>query len=357
MNSLDSKARPFYNPWTNIHATIYSKVYEIKIMIRKALTDYPIDPVYNMKAVEQQTGISAATLRAWERRYALIEPQRTPSGYRLYSERDVALLRWVHDQMADGLSISRAVAMIEGLRANNEPLLIDERDSAHAPLANHDVALPPTRLMQPLYAALIEMDSTRANEVLEQAFAMYSMSTVYLEIIVPTLVEMGEAWHRGEIFISTEHFATAYLRGRLLGLLQAYPQRVDMPTLFVGCAPHERHEMGVLIFAVMLRQQGFNVIYLGQDVPLDDIIEVTLHERPAMLCISANNATTALTLRTVQSRLAAGPLPAPHFGYGGRAFDLDASLRTLVPGYYLGGDPRDAITTVNKLLLHTQRLA
>ncbi len=317
--------------------------------MRKPLAEFADDPIYNMKAVEQQTGISAATLRAWERRYALIEPKRTPSGYRLYSERDVALLRWVRDRMAEGLTVSRVVAMLENIRQTTEPVWIEEHENGNAPVAS-DAPLPPTKLVQPLLMALIDLDDDRADEVMEQAFAMYTMSTVYVDIIAPTLVEVGEAWHRGEIYISTEHFATTYLRGRLLGLLQAYPHRADMPTIFVGCAPHERHEVGALIFAVMLRQQGFNVIYLGQDVPIDDLIDAALHEHPAMICLSASNPTTALTLRNLQAQLDQATPPVPYFGYGGRAFDVDPELRNLVRGHYLGADPRDGLNIVNNLV-------
>src|SRR5512138_789746 len=93
--------------------------------MRKHLGEYSDEPIYNMKAVEQQTGISAATLRAWERRYSLVEPKRTASGYRLYSDRDVALLQWVRTQMDDGLTISRVVAMLDNLRDNNAPIWIE----------------------------------------------------------------------------------------------------------------------------------------------------------------------------------------------------------------------------------------
>jgi MerR family transcriptional regulator, light-induced transcriptional regulator len=325
--------------------------------MRKSLAEFADDPVYNMKAVEQQTNISAATLRAWERRYALIEPKRTPSGYRLYSDRDVALLRWVRDRMAEGLTVSRVVAMLEGMRNSDEPLWIeDQNGNGAAPIAR-EAPVPPASLIQPLYSALIDLDDERADEVMEQAFAMYTMPTVYVDIIAPTLVEVGEAWHRGDIFISTEHFATTYLRGRLLGLLQAYPQRPDMPTLFIGCAPHERHEVGALIFAVMLRQQGYNVIYLGQDIPIEDVIQAALAERPAMLCLSASSPATAAALRNVQQQLDRATPPVPLFGYGGRAFDLEPELRSEVRGYYLGQDPRDALNFVNNLMKDRRLLA
>ncbi len=315
--------------------------------MRKLLSEYSDEPIYNMKAVEQQTGISAATLRAWERRYSLVEPRRTASGYRLYSDRDVALLQWVRLQMNEGLTISRVVAVLGSLRESNNPIWIDSGDG-QVPV-KYDTPLPPQSLVQPLFQALVDLDDDRADEILDQAFAMYTTPTVYVDLIAPTLVEIGEAWHRGDIFVTFEHFAASYLRGRLLALFQAYPRRPEMPMLFVGCAPNERHELGALIFAVMLRQQGYNVVYLGQDVPLDDMIQAASKEHPAMICISANSATTALNLREVQSKLQALE-QAPIFGFGGRAFDDDADLRRLVVGHYLGSDPRDALNTITNLI-------
>jgi methanogenic corrinoid protein MtbC1 len=316
--------------------------------MRRLLSDFPDDPIYNMKAVEQQTGISAATLRAWERRYSLVEPKRTASGYRLYSDRDVALLRWVRNQMTEGLTISRVVAMLLAMRQHTEPIWIDSEDAAVTP--QQEAPVPPPSFVQPLYQALAALDADRADEIMEQAFALYTMTTVYVEIIVPALVEIGEAWHRGEITIATEHFASAYLRGRLMGLFQAYPNHHDMPMIMVGCAPGERHEIGALIFALMLRQHGYNVIFLGQDVPVGDMIETVMHERPAMLCLSASSPASARALTELVSGLSPLGLSAPLVCYGGRAFDQDADLRQEIQGHYLGSDPRDAIGAVANLL-------
>lgn len=316
--------------------------------MRKPLSEFSDEPVYNMKAVEQQTGISAATLRAWERRYALVEPKRTASGYRLYSDHDVALLRWVRVQMDEGLTISRVVAMLAGLQDGNEAIWIEDDDS-HA-LVKHDAPIPPGELSQALDQALADLDEDRADEIMEQAFAMYTMPTVYVEVIAPAMAEISEARQRSQIFGATEHFAVTYLRGRLHALLQAYPHSPNASTIFVGCAPGERHEIGALICAVMMRQQGYNVVYFGQDIPVDDIVRVSAREHPAMVHLSANSTTTALALRDVHVRLAQIDPPTPLFGYGGRAFDQDNELRRAVGGHYLGADPRDALNIINNLL-------
>jgi MerR family transcriptional regulator, light-induced transcriptional regulator len=317
--------------------------------MRKELREYPDDPLYNMKAMEQQTNISAATLRAWERRYGLVEPKRTASGYRLYSDRDVALLRWVRRQMSDGLTISRVVAIIESFKSSEEPIWIDTDDSAPSPFSQ-DVPMPPGDFVLPLYQSLISLDTEKADEIIEKAFAMYTMTTVCVDLMVPTLVEIGEAMHNGVISISTEHFASAYLRGRLYGLFRIYPHHPEMPMIMIGCAPSEQHEIGALIFALILRQHGYNVIYLGQDVPVDDIVRTALQERPVMVCMSANSYNTAIQLRHVHAELTKAGTNSPLFCYGGRAFDYDPALRNEVGGYYLGSDPRDAVNLVNNLL-------
>src|SRR5512140_1770372 len=146
--------------------------------MRKLLSEYADEPIYNMKAVEQQTSISAATLRAWERRYSLVEPKRTPNGYRLYSDRDVALLRWVRQQMDEGLTISRVVAMLSNLHDAAEPIWIDIGNGAVS--LKQDAPLPPASLVHPLVQALTDLEDDRADEILEQAFAMYTMPTVYV---------------------------------------------------------------------------------------------------------------------------------------------------------------------------------
>ena len=82
------------------------------------LQAYPVTPLYNIKAVEQSTGISSSTLRAWERRYQVCRPQRSDSGYRLYSDRDIAIIRWLKGQIDAGMSISQAVAWLDKLTAD-----------------------------------------------------------------------------------------------------------------------------------------------------------------------------------------------------------------------------------------------
>jgi len=319
--------------------------------MRRSLTDLGIEPIYNMKAVEQQTGISAPTLRAWERRYQLVTPRRTDSGYRLYSEQDIALLRWVRRRIDEGLTVGRIAALIDGLRAAGEPIILDDTDRSFSAEPINQAAISPEALVEPLFHALIDRNEAEADQVLDRAYALYKLPTIFKDLLSPVLIEVGEAWHRGEVLISVEHFATTYVRGRLLTLFQSYPLRPGAPLILVACAPHETHELGALMLAVLLRQDNFNVTYLGQDMPLDDLILTAKQDRPAVICLSAQSMTTAEPLNVVQDRLSREiPAPVPYFVFGGYIFDQDAELRAATPGYYLGSDTRAATITLRNLI-------
>jgi methanogenic corrinoid protein MtbC1 len=201
---------------------------------------------------------------------------------------------------------------------------------------------------------LLRHDEAAANVLLGEAHAVYDLTTICLEIIIPCLVEIGNAWHRDEIRIADEHLATTFLRGKLMSLLQAYPNRRNMPYIITGTAPSEQHEIGSLILSVLLRRDGYRIEYLGSDVPIEDLVDYACYEHPAMICLSATLYATALELARVKEKL--GQLrPVPLFGYGGRAFNLNPELRQRVPGYFLGETLDEACKTIARLLAQKSR--
>ncbi len=302
-------------------------------------------PRHTIKTVCAQTGVLPVTLRAWERRYKLLKPQRTSGNYRLYSDRDIALLRWIRSRMEKGITIGRVADEFAALRrAGQWP----EAAPAPPPTPALESATPPAIYADRLYSALIAINETQAAEVLREAQALFDLGAICLHIIQPCLVEIGEAWHRGEIRIATEHFASQYLRGRLLNLFQAYPMRHSAPRIVVGCAPDEFHDIGSLVLALFLRREGYRVDFLGANVHLDDLASYARDERPALICLSANSEASAHELRQMEARLA-GMRPRPKLGYGGRAFNLKPALRNTVPGVFLGEDAGAAIAQIRRL--------
>jgi DNA-binding transcriptional MerR regulator len=305
-------------------------------------------PKYNIKAVCAQTSIRPVTLRAWERRYQLLNPHRTNSNYRLYSERDLAILRWLKSRVDSGLPISTvATELMEMRRMGVWPESVPQVKLATSLNPHHPVA--PSAQALRLYKALVAHDEALATETINETYAMYDVATVCLEVVTPCLVRIGDAWQQGQIRIITEHFASNFLRGRLMSLFQAQPTPRATPRIIIGCAPSELHEIGSLMLALLLRREGYRVEFLGQDVHVDDLLEYVRLERPALICLAASTEASARELRRVHNGLT-NMRPRPKFGFGGRVFNLKPALRESIPGVFLGENLRDAVAHIRQVL-------
>jgi methanogenic corrinoid protein MtbC1 len=310
------------------------------------IADLSDKPKYTIKAVSSQTGVRPVTLRAWERRYDILTPFRSENKYRLYSDRDIAILRWIKHRVDSGLSISSSVSEFKAMQqTGNWPEVVPNLQPVNNTRQPNSTAHYTTLL----YKALAQHDEIAASDILREAHAIFDLTTICLEVITPCLVEIGEAWHRGDIRITTEHFGSAFLRGKLLTLLQAYPSRRGAPTIIIGCATNEQHEIGSLILAVLLRRDGFRVEYLGQDVLIEDLIDYARYEHPALVCLSATTETSALELMFMQDKLSK-IRPTPVFGYGGRILNIHKDMRAKVQGIFLGENLLDAVKNIHQLL-------
>lgn len=308
--------------------------------VQDLLSQFSTTPLFNTKAVSQETGVPADTFRAWERRYGVPRPQRTEGGHRLYSQRDIALIRWLRDRTAEGMTISQAIALmsnngVTGLSWINNALEVEPRSWE--------------RVMSQLVAALTEFDSARAEQLLGEAFSLYPVEDVFLHIVQPTMIEIGEQWHQGKLSVTVEHFATQFIRRKLSSLFNTYHITDGRGLIIVGCASGEQHDLGALMLSVFLVRHGWQVIYLGPDVPIDDLMETIERIQPDMVCMAASTIDTAIHLMDVGRAVTS--LPAcPKFGYGGRAFNLNQALRNRMPGTFLGENAHEAVEAVNDVL-------
>lgn len=308
------------------------------------LTGLDDTPVYTIKTVVQETGIAPATLRAWERRYGVLSPGRSEGGYRLYSERDIWTLRWLKNQVDAGVSISRAVALLDiRHQAGEEPEL--ELDRRAAPLPADNVRTVDT-IVEDLLDALLGFHESQADTVLGEAFALYPVETVAEDIITPTLVEIGERWHHGEATVVQEHFATAFLRRRLTALFHAYEQPRSGLLAITGSAPSEWHDVGILLVSLTLRRAGWRVIYLGQNVPADHLTRELQKLRPDLVCLSCTGRESALAAREVHAALASLPEPRPQLILGGLAFRMYPELAAEFPSATVISNARDLMDRI-----------
>jgi methanogenic corrinoid protein MtbC1 len=302
-------------------------------------------PVYNTKAVAQETGVPPDTFRAWERRYGIPSPQRTNGGHRLYSEREIAIIRWLRDRTAEGMTISQAVAL---MNSSNGASITTLDPALDAEPQNWE------RLNRLLFFALTEFDEYRAEQVLSEAFALYPFEDVLEKLVRTMLVEIGEQWHAGKVTVAMEHFASQFVRRKLFTFLNTYAARPGRGKILVACAPSEQHEIGVLLLAVNLVRHGWHVVYLGTQVPLQDLTGTVRKLHPDMVCLSASTTETALELLEVGEAISTLPPPAPVFAYGGRAFNLNPLLHERMPGFFLGSDTRQALDRVAEVM-HAER--
>lgn len=296
-------------------------------------------PLYNTAAVVRRTGVPAVTFRAWERRYDFPKPRRDPTGQRLYSERDIQAIQWLSEQTARGVSISRAVAMLRGGYASPGEVARPAGARSFEAL-RHD-----------LIQALLGFATARAEAVLAEAFALFSVEDVCLHLLEPVLVEVGDRWHAGELSVADEHYASTFVRARLFSLMHAYERPEDRePLIVTACAPGEWHEVGILLVSVFLVRRGYAARYLGPNLPLDGLADVVRRHRPSLVILSAQSAETARGLAGAGDVVRAGRPPHPRLAFGGQAFNLDPSLRDLIDGTYVGPDAAATIEAVAGLV-------
>lgn len=204
--------------------------------------------------LSRRSGVSPELLRAWERRYGLLDPIRSPGGLRLYSLADLERVRAMQQHLADGLAAAEAaVAAVRAPGGNPE--------AGTAPGS-------PVGAVDQLAAALEGFDEPRAHAIFDRLLAEVTLDVFLSEIVMPYLRDLGARWGRGEVTVAQEHFASNIVRGRLLGIARGWGRGVG-PRALLACAPGEQHELGLIAFGLALRTHGWRIEYLGADTPLD----------------------------------------------------------------------------------------
>jgi DNA-binding transcriptional MerR regulator len=210
-------------------------------------------PRYRIQSVADQTGLSTATLRAWERRYGFPSPHRTSSAYRLYSDRDVELVRRMQAMLEAGVAPGEAAQQI-----------LADSDAPEAPAASHD----PFRVVADrIVEAVQRFDLGGLQHELQRALLLDSGVTVFERILKPALLGIGDGWHRGEISVAQEHMASTLIEGTASDLLRLTPIAPDAPTVLLACFADELHRMPLLGAALQLATAGLRPVLLGARTP------------------------------------------------------------------------------------------
>lgn len=266
--------------------------------------------------------MSTELLRAWETRYGVPLPERTAGGLRLYSESELARVRAMRELVTAGMAPAEAA---EAIPTDAQPT---------------ESAATPPELAARLGERLEAFDDAGSQALLDEALAGFSADVVVRDIVLPTLVRIGERWANDQVSVAQEHFGSTLLRARLLALGRGW-DRGGGPRAVLACPSGEQHDLGLIAFGLALRAQGWRITYLGQDTPSATLLGTVAALKPEALVVAA---TMPGSLSQLAAELATVPATT-HVFVGGRGAD-DAVLPVAAK---LASNPADAAREVARL--------
>lgn len=282
--------------------------------------------MYNIKAAAKILDMPKVTIRSWETRYSAITPARTESGHRLYSDQNLEDLKWLKIQVQDnGMKISEAV---KKLHASRKQFIVPDKEH------------PPTEAMEyneqinQLFQAAAEMDTERFNYLLDLHFSLFHHQTVFFHIVAPLMVRIGEAWENGVISVAHEHMITHIVQQRFNQFFRIFPVSPKLPKVIALSPSGEQHQLGLLLFTLFLRENGFSVVYIGPDTPLEGLEEMVTKQNFKLMCMSiASRKLLPVANQYIDALSKVNP--EMQFILGGRGVDCEQ-----VEGnrWYLGND-------------------
>jgi MerR family transcriptional regulator, light-induced transcriptional regulator len=236
--------------------------------------DAPSDrPLLRIGELSRRLGVSDHVLRAWESRYGLLQPVRSPGGFRLYSEADEARIRRMQAYLAEGLSAAEAARAALGDGPGTHPRQAVGAAAGSEPFAE-------------LRRALDAFDEPAAQAVLDRLIAELSLPAVLRDVILPYLADLGQRWQAGTASIAAEHFASNLIRGRLAGLARGWGSGHG-PQALLACPPGELHDMALMIFGIVLNRNGWRIGYLGPSTPVGELARAAAASHPDLVVLAA----------------------------------------------------------------------
>jgi MerR family transcriptional regulator, light-induced transcriptional regulator len=296
--------------------------------------------MYTIKQASRLTGVSVASLHAWERRYGVVSPRRNESGYRLYDEEALTAVSTMRRLVDEGWSPAQAANAVRTGTAPVVPDMVVGREASDGLDQPNAVAY-----MQRFLSSAEQMDSEGIEESLDGGFALGSFEHVVDSWLFPTLEALGEGWARGEIDIAGEHAASHAVLRRLSAAFDAAGSRSRGPTVVVGLPPGSRHDLGALAFATAIRRRGLDVLYLGANVPVDSW-EAAVRSREAQAAVvsvvTPDDRPAAVAVAERLLSQAQAPLVCAG---GASATNLAGGVQTLAPSIWAAAQQLEQLPT------------
>ena len=246
----------------------------------------PKDKIHGIGTVVRRTGLTSHVVRAWERRYDAIEPNRSDGNQRLYSDEDITRLMLLKRATDEGMKISRAATLDDdSLRSFLRDERISEPEAGRTAKRN---ATEKTRdeYVSEAFRLVREVDQQGLYELLNEATFFFGLTVVLDEIVGRIMVGVGERWRNGDLRIFHEHLASAAVRSYLERVLNSTPLPLDRPVLISTTPAGQQHELGALLCAAVAKTERYRTVYLGSNTPAEEIVRVAQREKARFLALS-----------------------------------------------------------------------
>jgi DNA-binding transcriptional MerR regulator len=280
-----------------------------------------MERTYRINIAAEMSGVSEGLIRAWERRYGVLKPKRTPSGYRAYTEADISVLKRLKQLTEEGVSIAEAVKLLPSIKRDvKETLERAERATVRAPKAGQT-----DRWRQEILVAAERLDQQAVEQVLDEAMASMPPVAFFDEVLAPLQREVGERWHAGTLTVAEEHLVTQSARQRVIALLHQAPRRARQHVV-CACFPRDEHELGLMGAALRFRHAGWRVTFLGARTPAEHLARVVRVTQPQVVALSVINDEGPDIFRQTLEDMMRERGAAAQFIVGGRAAETNRAI-------------------------------
>jgi len=243
-----------------------------KTEIETTAQDKPQD-LFPIRTVASLTGVNAITLRAWEKRYGLIKPTRTPKGHRLYTQENIDSINEVVNLLAKGIPISQVT---HSLKQRQTPSKRNETDSW-------------SDFINKMLSAIRSFNEDALNSTYNEALSLYPVEIAIQKLIIPLLTELGRRWETKEGSVAEEHYFGVFLRNKLGARFHHGSPNTDGRHILAACLPGEYHENGLLLFSLSAQSRGFRLTILGTNMPIEEVAMAAARSKSEAIVLSGSN--------------------------------------------------------------------
>lgn len=269
---------------------------------------------HRIHRVAKLTGLSKDVVRVWERRYGLIKPLRSANRYREYTDEDVALLRFLKEELDRGQTIG-------ALAVEGRDSLLQRMRASSAPTPQSFT--PHDHLLDELVALLDPLEKTQFERRLNGAVAVIPFEESVQRILLPLQRRVGELWHEGRLNVAVEHYVTKLIQQKLFSVMNQLPINEFGPRVVIACPEGEAHEIGAQAVAYLAATRGCHVYYLGPNLPNSDLRALCERIKPDLVLLSLTEIKSDAAARHLMHELESlsTQWPVAIGGQGARAIE------------------------------------